>query len=553
MDAKVILNRFDKMKGQRANYDRAWKPVRELCYPMSASVCSAKSVDRDAEGYDQYAVARLLDVTAMQSCQILANGQLVQITPMGENWFSFDAPANMEHDEEVKEWLAACTDVARKALAGSNFYTAAYEHFANRSAYGCGCMYAGWSDKRDMLFFREEVVGSYCLQEDAEQFVDTVFREFNLTPRQAVQMFSGDDDHLPDVVQKNAADEKKQDEEEQYLHAVFPRTDGYGKAGNRGMPFASVYVHVKSKSIVHEGGFERMPYLTSRWLRWENGPYAISPGIFALPVAKQANFLEAMTDLATENATFPRVLAPDALIGSIDHSPGGITPFNPNNGEVAKPSTWMTESGYQFDKDRVEDKRNIIENMFFVPLFKPILQEDKRMTAMEVSARQQESLGMFHPIFARFSSEFLTPMLLHVFCLLYDHGMFTKPPASFSKQASGGQAFIGVPNVSFSSKIALAIKAQQMGAFQSLSEILLQVAQVSPEVLDNVDFDRFVKDASRIMGLDPDWMKKSKAVQELRAAREEERKRMLAAQEENVQADTMKKGADAMKLAEGIQ
>lgn len=541
MEAEDIIARMGRLEEKRSQIDGIYEQVRKICFPMSKSVFAGADPAGDAT-IDRYEVTRLLDATALKACQTLANGQLSHVTPVGETWFSYDPPHELLEDEDAKAWFADCTQIVQRAIAGSNFYSVVHETYLNRAAFGIGCLYCEWSDRKQSLIFREEPVGTYCVEEDSEQLVDTVYRRFYLTARQAMQHF----EDVPDAIRRDAENPRKQDEKLEFIHAVFPRTSvKNGQKGALAMPWASVYVAVRDKSIVKESGFLDCPYAVARWIKWGDTPYGVGPGFFALPTAKQANFLEAMTDFSCEKSTFPSLLVPASYKYEIDSRPGGVTQFDPT-GVDNVPREWQGNSGYQFNKDRVMDKRAIIEDIFYVPLFQVISEVTKQMTAREVNERVGEKLSMFHPIFARMTTELLTPMLRRIFFLLMENGRLPQPPASTVQiDATGKPIGLAVPEVQYTSKIALAIKAQQLNAFNSMLQVLSGVAQVDPSVMDVVNFEMACRDISRTLGLPNQWLKSVEEVAELREQR-------AAAQEQAAQMQQVQSIAGAVKDAGGI-
>lgn len=516
IDAKDIIKRFQAMETKRAPWDALWNDIRKLVDPTARTISAGGLADQEVA--DRYDVARLLDTTLSQSVQITANGQLSHVTPVGEQWFSFDPPQNMK-DDSLGEWYSKSTETAQQEIAKSNFYDVVHEDYLNRTSYGIGCLYVGWSDKLDGLIFKEIPVGTYCVEEDDEGHVDTVFYRFNMTPRQAVQQF-GDD--LPPEILRDSQKADKQDVLTPFIHAVFPNTDRQpGREDNQNMAYVSAYVSEKHKKVVRVSGFDSLPFLVSRWIKWGDSAYGVGAGMFAMPTAKQANFLEAMADYACEKITNPPVLIPAGYKYDIDSTPGGQTFFDPSGKDNA-PREWQTTSGYQVDKDRLADKREVIENICFVPLFRTITEQSKQMTAREVQERVGEQLTMFHPIFARLTVEMLTPMLKRVLALLIEHGKIN-PPVSLEVRKEKGSSFASIPDpdIQYSSRVALALKEQQSAGFYSMMELLTQIANVSPGVLKIPNFEQAFRDIARIRCTPERWLHTPEEIEELEKQEQE--------------------------------
>ena len=548
IEASQIVKRYAAMESKRSPWDGIWDDLRRLIDPTARRIHQGAITSSAAteEVVDRYDVARLLDTTLAQAVQVTANGQLSHVTPVGEKWFSFDPPSSLAHSAgDFASWCGRATEVAQRAIAGSNFYDVIHRVFLDRTGYGVGCMYCGWSDKLGGLVFKSLPVGTYCPEEDEEGRVDTLFYRFNITPRQALQMF--DVEGLDPRVVQMAADSKLQDDPLPFIHAVYPngaRTPGM--EGNRDMAWVSVYVDEQHKRVVRVGGYDSFPFMVSRWTRWGDGPYGIGPAMIAAPVAKQANFLEAMADYACEKLTNPPVLIPAGFEHDIDSTPGGITYFDPS-GRDSLPQEWQTSSAYQADMDRLQNKRDTIESICFVPLFRTISEQTKQMTAREVQERIGEQLSLFHPVFARLTVELLTPMLKRVLTLLIEHGVIPPPPVSVTRRAEGSSmAEFPDPQVLYSSRIALALKEQQTGGFYAMMELMVSLGQVAPDVLLIPNFSKAFREIARSRCIPEDWMHTDDEIAKLQEAQQE-------AKEAAAAPDAASKMARAVKDLGGPQ
>lgn len=509
--ALSIIKRYNIMESKRATWDSIWEDVRHLVDPSARNITTGGYSQEDTP--DRYDIARLVDTTLCQSVQITANGQLSHVTPVGEQWFAFDTPAHVR-DETFAAWCSEATEIAQREIARSNFYDVVHEDYLTRTAYGIGCLFSTWSDKLGTLLFKEIPVGTYCVEEDDEGRVDTVFRRFYLTPRQAIMHF--DKDMLPAQIIRDADHPAKQDNPVPFLHAVYPNLErDPAKDDNKNMPWRSVYVSEQHKKVVRESGFDSLPFHVSRWIRWGETPYGIGAGVLAMPAAKQANFLEVMADYVAEKATNPPILVPAGFKHDIDSTPGGITHFDPT-GKDNMPQEWQTGSAYQIDKDRLADKRTVIEAICFVPLFRSITEQTKAMTAREVQERVSEQLTMFHPVFARLTVEMLTPMLKRVLSLLIEHEVIPPPPSSVMRRSEQNAALAEIPDpgVQYSSRIALALKEQQSTGFYSMLELIGQLGNVAPDVLNIPNFAKAFRDIARSRCIPEAWMRSEKEIED---------------------------------------
>lgn len=528
-----VIDRATKLSSDRAVWDTLWQDIGNLVMPRKAEIRSIQT-SPDTSKQD-----RLFDGTAIRANMILANGQLAWMTPMESRWFSFDPPHELKGNDKVEQWFRAVTERMHLELARSNFYTEVHEGYLDRGAFGTATMTCE-EGKRSLLNFRSLTCGSYSIAEDSEGFVDTLCREVKLTLRAARDMFG--EENLPEKLRKQLGEAKQLDVIHAFLHLVFPRVDrDPSKNDGENKPIASVYVHAGEKKICRIGGYDEQNFFATRFLKWGDHAYGWSPAWVALPESRQLNFLEKQMDALAETAAFPRLLIPTGYKGTINLKANGITYFDANGQE---PKEWLTSGRYDVGKDRAEIKRKAIEDAYHVDLFKMFAQLDKQMTAREVAERSAEKLIQFSPTFSRMTTEFFNPLLIRCFAIGLRAGIFPQPPRELVLTDTAG-AFIPDPQVSYSSRIALAIKNLENSSFFRTMEGIMPLAQVRPEILDNFDLDEIVRDLGRNEGLPSRWLTDEDDVAEMRNAR--------AQQVEQAQRMAMlEQGASAMQKAGSV-
>jgi len=484
--AEDIISRNDSLKSKRAAWDTLWQSLADYVMPRKSQITTKKT--EAVEGYTD----ELYDTTVGRANMTLAAGQLNYLTPSNDNWFSFDAPEAIKArgGDIAEKWYGECTEIARRELAKSNFYLEIHEMYLDRGGFGTAHLHCE-EGKRNVLNFSNAELGTYCIDENDEGVVDTVFREFTLTARQAVQKFGLE--NVGKKIRKCYEDEqsKKMDQEFTFIHAIYPREEDKripGRKDGANKPVASIYVCVEDRYVVRNSGYDEMPSQVSRYLKWGRTCYGYCPAIDALPTVKQVNFIEKMMDALAEIAAFPRVLIPENLEGEVNLASAGITVFDPNAPQSAMPKEWGTQGRYDIGKERVEVKQKAIEEAFHVDLFKMFAMQDKQMTAYEAMQRVAEKLVQFSPTFARMQTEVFNGLLQRIFNMLFRAGKFPEPPPEAYLVTMQGVSVIP-PEVVYTSRVALAIKALENRSFIEFMQIIGPVVQLRPDVLDNFDLD----------------------------------------------------------------
>jgi hypothetical protein len=540
--ASYVIRRHDQLKHKRASWDSWWQEVAVYCMTRKAEINSSRS-EPSSQRDDV-----LFDGTMCGANITLSNGCMSYLTPADSRWFSYDPPAFLKGVDPVEQYFRHCTEIVSMELARSNFYTETHELYLDRGCFGTGVLYCE-EGRRNLLHFRKFDVGTFSLAEDDEGYVDTLSREFALTTRQAVQWFGYG--NVSEIIQKafDSDDPGQSESEHIFIHQVFPRASDqieFGKRDQKNMPIASVYVERDKKLVVRNAGYTEQPFFATRYLRWQNEHcYGWSPAWQALAEARQLNFLQKQLDSLAELAAFPRFLVPDTHEGQVDYRASGVTYFDPAN-PAAIPREWATTGRYDYGKDRAEAKQKAINDAFHVDLFKLFANlERPQMTAREVSERASEKLIQFSPTFSRMTTELYTPLLTRVWGILIRAGVFPPPPKELMVQTQQG-AMIPPPQVTYSSKIALAIKGLENGSLMNVLEMWLPVAQLKPEILDNPNWDQCFRDSARNAGLPSRWLVEADMVAEIRDARQK-------AQEEMQQKAEQMQGVEAAGKLGGIK
>lgn len=475
--AERLLLQGAALDQQRAPNEPIWEELGAICFPRRGQI-----VQRGAPqtaGAERARIAQNFDGTAMRACQTLAYGQSSRITPSGGRWFQLRPPARLRGNAQAVRYCAAATEALYGMLGASNFYSRTNQCYHERGAFGLSAIETTSGAKGKGLHFRIHPVGSFSIAENSLEEVDTFFQKTFRTPLQLAEQYGYD--ALPPEVVKLCEDAQLANKpSEEVLYAIYPRKErDPRKADGRNKPIASCHVHISTKKLLLEAGFDSMPESVSRWQTNPYCPYGWAPSDYALPEQMQANFQEEMLDVLAETAAFPRVLYPAGMKDEIAFEAMGLTSFDPNAGENAWPREWLTGGRYDIGKDRAQDKKRNIEDAFFVDLFKAISRLDPKATATQISAIVSESREMFQPIHSNMIREFHIPVLQRCYALGLQQGIIEMPPQSMIEEDALG-AFIADPDVEFVSAFALAMEADNLTSLNAIIQTVAPMAQHDP-------------------------------------------------------------------------
>ena len=152
-------------------------------------------------------------------------------------------------------------------------------------------------------------------------------------------------------------------------------------------------------------------------------------------------------------------------------------------------------------------------------------------------------MANFNPTFSRLTTELLTPLLHRVYGILIRLGAFPPPPKALIQQNPKGEAYLPDPKVVFNSRIALAVKSMEVSATDRSLQRGLQIVQITqdPSPLDVFNFDNILKGGALSDGVDPDYLRTSDEVQQIRQARQQAQAQQAQMQQQAHMADVAQK------------
>jgi hypothetical protein len=541
--AEEQIKAFETGESKRkARFDSAWQSITNYFLSNRSNVNTQKT--EGTTGWSD----KLYDSTGVLAAKVLRAGQLNWLTPANEPWAVFEPPEFLKAEgreddlDSARQWLANASEVVMREKQKSNFYAKVSTDYMQCGTIGTGIMFCD-EGKRTALNYRQFEPWHCDIAENDEGIVDTVRREFELTVRQARQWFG--EDQLSEQLKKMSEIGKSEEKKFKFIHAVFPREDSKrikGRMTGDNKPIASVYIERETRHCCEVSGYDEMPYFVSRFDEWGTGSvWGYSPAFDALCDARQANYVKQFGHALHELKAYPRFLEPDTMEGDTDLRPGGRTTVNADDMKSGVlPREWLTQGDGRDLKEDLDELKDAINKHFYVNMFTMLEQlADKKMTAYEIAQRIGEKLEQFTPVFYRRITEFLNPMLLRDFGILYRKGLFGQAPQSLMVQNPDGTQSIAMPSISITSRISLALKALQNAGFNNTMEGLGQLAQARPDILDNFDLDEGARKYALNNGVDSKLLMPIKKRDQIRAQRQAQQEKQNAM----MQAEQMSKAA----------
>jgi hypothetical protein len=506
-----LLARAERLKADRGTFDSHWQELRDVIYPAAAAFTSSGGIGRETPG--RKAHHQVFDSTGEQAAELLAAALHAGLTHPASPWFHLRAlDEQVNKDDAAARWLE---EASRRMLdvfnsPATNFAPQQHEKYLDLVAFGSACMYV--EDRPGHLpLFQTRPLSECFFAENAEGRVDTNFRWFELTARQAVQRWG---DKAGRRIVQSAGDARREDDLFKFVHAVFPReTRHYGGAGPREMPVASCWVSVDEMQLVEEGGFHEFPYTCPRWLKRAGEVYGRGPGMKALADVKMLQRAMKVTIRGVEKLVDPPlIVADDGVISPVRVTPSGINYVRADMMQHGALPIRPLDTGGRPDlgEEFLKSVRQRIEFAFYTHLIQ--FARDPQMTATQFLGISEQTARVLAPILARLQVEDLDPLVQRVFGILSRAGMLPPIPATLA----------GRPiRVEYVSPITRAQKAGDARALAQTAEAIAPLLQSNPEVLDNFDADAAVRDIADILGLRKSWLRSADTVQAMRRAKQQ--------------------------------
>jgi hypothetical protein len=522
---KNLLSRYERLEGQRQNWETHWQEVADYMQPRKADVTKKRA--RGDKRMEQ-----VFDSSPIQAVELLAASLHGMLTNPSTPWFTLRfKDEDIENEDEAKLWLEEATATMYTAFNRSNFQQEIFELYHDLITFGTAAMFIE-EDDDDIIKFSTRHINEVFIAENDKGRIDTIYRRFNISARAAIQKFG---DAVSSDVQGKA--KKNPYDEVEILHAVYPRSEfNPNKKDKANMPFESVYMEYKNGNELSVGGFKEFPFVVPRYLKASNEIYGRSPAMTALPDVKMLNEMCKTTIKAAQKQVDPPLLVPDdGFLLPVRTVPGGLNFYRSGTRDRIEPLNIGANNPLGLNME--EQRRDSIRAVFYVNQL--MMQQGPQMTATEVIQRNEEKMRLLGPVLGRLQSELLKPLIDRVFAILLRNNMLPEAPEFLSGRDI---------EIEYVSPLAKAQKSTELQSIMRAIEILGSLANVAP-VFDYVNFDNLVKHLADIVGV-PQKILKSQS--QVNAERQQAQQQQQEMQQMQQLQQVAKAGGDIAPLAKAL-
>lgn len=501
--ATEIIDCQQKLRGMRSNWDNLWQEVADRIWPQMADFVMQRTAGekRTEKIFDSTAPLALDRGSAAFYSLIVPDSQLWHGLALGRD-------QGLMENVAIKAWL----DDIRKVLFSmrrsprSNFASQAQECIKSLLGFGTLAMFTEDVPGRGIRY-KSIHLAEIDVSENKDGQIDTMYRRFEYTARQAVEEFGIE--NLPDKI-KEKFEKKDENSKFEFIHYVAPNDQYDSSRRFANQRFKSCYVSVEGKGVVEEGGYRRFPYHVSRYATNPREVYGRGPAIVLLPDIKMLNEQEKTRLRAGHLAVDPPLLLfEDGSLQGFQMRPRAL-----NYGGVDEQGRQLvvplqTGANLPWATELLEERRKLINEGFWLTLFQ-ILVENPKMTATEAMLRAQEKGQLLAPPVRRQETEWLGPMVRREIDIATEMGRIPPPPPEvlemlpmdFDPETGFGEIDLAeVLDIEYTNPLARLIRSEDSIAILRTFEQLAPMAEIDPTVYDEFHPQRVAAELCEINGV----------------------------------------------------
>lgn len=522
-EAEQDIRRFKKLDGDRSNHKNVWQEIADFIVPRKSDINFVRS-----KGTEK--IRKRYDSTASIAKGTLDSFLSGTLTSTSMPWFGLKpSDPEIEDIDTVKD---AADKISRRMLEAfneSNHRIQAHEEFVDLTGFGTALTIQESEDDSKPfkeLIFKNYFIQDYVIAENSKSLVDTVIRQFQFTARQAKQEWP---DRLTKSI-KEAIKDGNLEKSFKFYHIIKPVADT-GKRISPGLEFTNFIISDKDKEYVQDdSGYHEWPCTVPRWSHTSNDPWGYGIGEDVLPDVRVLNKAIELILARWPKDIDPPLLTPEGM-PRLDLRAGKQNSVPRAMIEAVRPlfSNKDTQS-IQLNLDRHMDK---IEKAFFTNQLQ--MQKQAQMTATESTIIFELMERMMGPVLGRNEVEIFKPRIKRALGIMNRGGAFKDigPPDIIDKLLGN------VLKLEFLGPLARSQKSKDAQSTTAWIKETIDASNLAqrPDILDTINFDKWVKDNGSGKGVPEDLINNEDTIADIRAKRAAEQKELQEREDAKIAAD----------------
>ena len=531
-----ILNAFKALKNIRTKYENDWKEIQRWISPRGASF-DTDTAPADRTLMDQN---KLYDKTIKVYSETFARG-LKSYTCSSQSPFFGLEPIDPEYaeDENIRYILQQRTSQMRQMLASTRFYKTTRTFFRNFGDFGIAAMLLGYEPEQHRFIFRTLAVGDcFMMRDHATDDIDVLFHVTWLTRSEAIALYG--EDKLSETIRN----EKDFTKPYQFIE-LYCRREAFGLNKEEGFPgtewLEMAWENGQSQPCYQSGtddrrfvavSFNEAPDGDAYGTDYPGETLANTSKNMQLMLRDQLNASQLMTNPPLKKT---KGLVADIRPGKFIDIPAGqdIAPL-----QLVQDVSWTNELRAEM--------RAIAKQVYYVDFFLMLSQYQGNVnTATLAQGLQNEQVMMMSDFLDSLLDEFFSPIVLWVYGVMEDEGLFTGDAAG----RIGAEV-----RIKMVSTLYRLLQQQELQPTQQAMSMMLPFMQMDPEnLLPYIDFQEYFEFVRNKSNADMKIIRSREDVEEIQAASAQAKAAALKKEQDIAQQDADTKTFAAMANAAGAE
>lgn len=527
---KELYSRFLQLQTERQKFQDRWTEAQEYCDRVVLSWDELRAIPEKPKRYSSLPCNYL---------NILVNGLVGYSISPNILWFKLAASSSkLQEAYGVKKWLSAVEDIMLAKFNASNLYQAAAKMVWDAAVIGHGILQINEDVSSGRLRFTKIPANEAYLDINEFNEVDTVFRRYYLTIKNAVNFFG--EDKLDEDYREAYKEIEHWNDTVEIIQAVMPRKDFNPEFKNaKNKPIAVYWLDPRHNKIIDESGYDTFPFAIFEWDMLPDFAYSTSPAQNAMPDIKGLNIAKKTSwQIAQTSAEPPMKVSED--IRQVNITPRGFT-YVSSADQTIEPI--RTGENYPITLEVLADMKQDIKDWFNVDFFLMLQSKQGKMTATEVMELQGEKAATLATLIVNLNDA-LFKIIEQSFSVLLKAGAFPQMPLALQRNGSLKIDFMG--------PLAQAQKKYHtMGGIVQATQVASGIMQMFPNSGDFIDGDELMRSALEGQGMPANVIREEDDVKKLRTQRLEMQQAQQQQQQQVAMAQSLMQNAN--KLNESVQ
>lgn len=386
---------------------------------------------------------KLYDSTPIRALNTSLNGFMSYMLSPTQAWlrlgYGGEAKNGIKADAiyGLNDYFEICQQEILKLYNNTNFYSSMRTFIADGMVQGTAVMLIHkHDDKEHPMCFRTLDPADFCIDENSDGKVDTVFRRFDMSLSSAYKKWG---DKLPKKLVDLQNSGNGRNERITFIEAVFPKDSIRDNSGEsidseikktKNTKFSYMVLCEFDNSIIDTGCYDEFPFAVQRWERVsDDTPYGIGLVMRMLPEIKMLNENMKLQLTANKKMINPPITVP-MMMRDFDARPGAVNFGDPTQAPVPL----KTVSNYEGFAEENERLRQSIYDGLYANLFATLMRtQNQYRTATEVNELKSEALSLMSATLNNLQEEVIIPVVKRTYQIMRDEGLLPPLPNEYVK------------------------------------------------------------------------------------------------------------------------